>query len=81
MLVLAVYLIAKPPFAAKACLAGGGGVAGVLIGETDGRTYLGDLSSRHPRRILTIPAARIDTLMIGGEEATIEAAACPGRPG
>jgi hypothetical protein len=80
-LVIFVYLIAKPPFPAKACLAGGGGVAGVLIGESDSRTYLGDLSSRHPRRILTIPASRIETLLVGGEETAIEAAACPGRAG
>jgi hypothetical protein len=74
---IAVYLIAKPPFAAKACLAGGGGVPGVLIGESDSRTYLGDPSSSHPRRIITIPAARIETLLIGGDEAAIGAAACP----
>jgi hypothetical protein len=77
---IAVYLIAKPPFAAKACLAGGGGVPGVLIGESDSRTYLGDPSSSHPRRIITIPAARIETLLIGGEEAAIGAAACPAGP-
>jgi hypothetical protein len=80
-LAISVYLIAKPPFPAKACLAGGGGVAGVLIGESGSRTYLGDLSSRHPRRILTIPASRIETLLVGGEEAAIEAAACPGPAG
>jgi hypothetical protein len=74
---IAAYLIAKPPFAAKACLADGGGVPGVLIGESDSRTYLGDPSSRHPRRIITIPAGRIETLLIGGEEAAIGAAACP----
>jgi hypothetical protein len=75
------YLIAKPPFPAKACLVGGGDVAGVLIGESASRTYLGELSSRHPRRIITIPAARIEELLIGGSEARIEGVACPGRAG
>ncbi len=76
-LVIGVYLIGKAPFPAKACLAGGGEVVGVLIGESANRTYLGDLSNRHPRRILTIPAGRIDTLLVGGREAQIEGAACP----
>jgi hypothetical protein len=71
------YLVAKPPFPAKACLAGDGEVVGVLIGESDSRTYLGDLSSRHPRRIITIPAARIETLLVGGDETAIEGAPCP----
>ena len=75
---LGAYLIAKPPFPAKACLAGGGAVAGVLIGETDSKTYLGDLSSRHPRRIITIPASRIESVLIGGRESAIEAAPCAG---
>ena len=75
--VIGAYLIAKPPFAAKACLAAGGAVAGVLIGETDGKTYLGDLSSRHPRRIITIPGSRIETVLVGGEESAIAGAACP----
>lgn len=74
---IAIYLVAKPPFPAKACLADGGAVAGVLIGESDSRTYLGDLSTAHPRRILTIPAGRIATLMVGGQEAAITAATCP----
>jgi len=74
---IAIYLVAKPPFPAKACLAGGGSVAGVLIGESASRTYLGDLSSAHPRRILTIPAGRIEALMVGGEEPAIAAASCP----
>jgi hypothetical protein len=76
-LVLGVYLVAKAPFPAKACLAGGGSVPGVLIGESDSRTYLGDLSSRHPRRIVTIPAGRIDAVVVGGQESAIEGAACP----
>ena len=76
-LVIGVYLIGKAPFPAKACLAGGGNVVGVLIGESANRTYLGDLSNRHPRRIITIPAGRIDTLLVGGREAQIEGAACP----
>jgi hypothetical protein len=74
---IGAYLIAKPPFPAKACLVGGGEIAGVLIGESDSRTYLGDLSSRRPRRIITIPATRIESLLVGGGEAAIEGAACP----
>jgi hypothetical protein len=74
---IGAYFVGKPPFPAKACLAGGGDVAGVLIGESDSRTYLGDLSSRHPRRIISIPAARIHTLLVGGKETAIEGAACP----
>lgn len=80
-LTIGAYLVAKPPFPAKACLAGGGGVPGVLIGETDSRTYLGDLSNHHPRRIITIPAARIETLLVGGQEAVITRAACPSAAG
>jgi hypothetical protein len=76
-LAIGVYLIAKAPFPAKACLAGGGEVAGVLIGESANRTYLGDLPDRHPRRIITIPAGRIDTVLVGGSEAQIEGVACP----
>jgi hypothetical protein len=71
------YLIAKAPFPAKVCLAGGGEVVGVMIGESANRTYLGDLSNRHPRRIVTIPAGRIDTVLVGGREAQIEGVVCP----
>jgi hypothetical protein len=74
---IAIYLVAKPPFPAKACLADGGAVAGVLIGESDSRTYLGDLSSAHPRRMLTLPAGRIQALVVGGKEAAITGATCP----
>jgi hypothetical protein len=74
---IGAYLVAKAPFPAKACLAGGSDVAGVLIGEADRGTYLGDLSSRHPRRIILIPASRIETVLVGGQETAIEAASCP----
>jgi hypothetical protein len=74
---IGVYLVAKPPFPAKACLAADGEIAGVLIGESDSRTYLGDLSSRHPRRIITIPAARIETVLVGGSESALNDAVCP----
>jgi hypothetical protein len=70
------YLVAKAPFPAKACLAGGAEVAGVLIGESDTRTYLGDLSSRRPRRIITIPAGRIEQLVVGGHEVQLADVAC-----
>jgi hypothetical protein len=78
-LAVGAYLVAKPPFPAKACLVGGGDVAGVLIGDGNSKTYLGDLSSRHPRRIITIPAARIEELLVGGAEERIEGVACPAR--
>jgi hypothetical protein len=48
-----------------------------MIGESANRTYLGDLSNRHPRRIVTIPAGRIDTVLVGGREGQIEGVACP----
>ena len=74
---IGVYLIAKAPFPAKACLVDGEEIAGVLIGENASRTYLGDLSSRHPRRIITIAGARMETLLVGGTEAAIGGADCP----
>ena len=74
---LGAYFVAKAPFPAKVCLVGGGDLAGVLIGESANRTYLGDLSNRRPRRILTIPAARIDAVLVGGREAQIEGVQCP----
>jgi hypothetical protein len=76
-LAVSTYLVTKAPFPAKACLVGGGEIAGVLIGENSSRTYLGDLSSRHPRRIITIPASRVDALLVGGKEARIGSATCP----
>ena len=38
--------VAKAPFPAKVCLVDGGETSGVLIGETDSRTYLGDPKQR-----------------------------------
>jgi hypothetical protein len=70
-------LVAKSPFPATACLTGGGEAAGVFIGETDARTYLGDLSSRRPRRIVSIPVDRVERLLVGGSEAAIVRLRCP----
>jgi len=69
--------VAKAPFPAKVCLAGGGEASGVFIGETDSRTYLGDRSSEHPRRIISIPLARVERVQVGGSEQQLGGAPCP----
>jgi hypothetical protein len=68
--------IAKAPFPAKVCLAGGGEASGVFIGETGSRTYLGDPSSKHPRRINSIPLARVEQVLVGGSERQLGRASC-----
>ena len=74
---IGVYLVAKAPFPAKACLVGDGEIVGAMIGESDSRTYLGDISSRRPRWIITIPAAQVETVLVGGSEAGLADAVCP----
>ncbi len=80
---VAVYVLvgglfaAKSPFPAKACLTGGGEAAGVLIGETGSRAYLGAPSSQRPRRIISIPLERVERLLVGGDEAAIAGLPCP----
>jgi hypothetical protein len=71
--------VAKAPFPAKVCLADGGERSGVFIGETGSRTYLGDPSSEHPRRIVSIPLARVEQVLVGGSERQLSSASCGGR--
>jgi hypothetical protein len=73
--------VAKSPFPAKVCLAGGGESSGVLIGETGDRTYLGDAGYKHPRRIVSIPQARVERVLIGGSEEQLSGLSCVPRPG
>jgi hypothetical protein len=68
--------VAKSPFPAKVCLADGGESSGVFIGETSDRTYLGEPSGEHPRRIISIPLARIDRVLVGGSEEQLGGASC-----
>lgn len=72
--------VAKAPFPAKVCLADGGEASGVFIGETGGRTYLGDRSSKHPRRIISIPLARVERVLVGGSEGQLAGASCARGP-
>jgi len=67
---------AKAPFPAKVCLAGGSEASGVFIGETDGRTYIGDPSIQRPRRIISIPLARVERVLVGGSEGQLGGASC-----
>jgi hypothetical protein len=61
-------VVSKDPFPAKVCLHDGQEVVGVFIGETDSRTYLGDLSSAHPRRVVSIPQSQVARVVVGGRE-------------
>ena len=72
--------VAKAPFPAKVCLADGGEASGVFIGETGSRTYLGDPSSRRPRRLISIPLARVESVQVGGTEEPLGRASCAQRP-
>jgi hypothetical protein len=65
-------VISKDPFPAKVCLTEGDEVVGVFIGETSDRTYLGDLASAHPRRVVSIPQSRVARVLIGGRERQLE---------
>jgi hypothetical protein len=72
--------VAKSPFPAKVCLANGGESSGVFIGETSDRTYLGDPSGEHPRRISAIPLARVERVLVGGSEEQLGGASCVQGP-
>jgi hypothetical protein len=72
--------VAKTPFPAKVCLANSDEVSGVFIGETSDRTYLGDLSREHPRRIISIPLARVDRVLVGGSEEQLGSVSCVQGP-
>jgi hypothetical protein len=69
-------VVFKDPFPAKVCLADGGEVSGVLIGETGGRTYLGDLESERPRRVLSIPQSQVARMVVGGRERELGGVRC-----
>jgi hypothetical protein len=80
-LAIGAVQVAKAPFPAKICLADGGKVSGVLIGETGSRTYLGDRSSERPRRIISIPLARVERVLVGGSEQQLGSVPCPQSSG
>jgi hypothetical protein len=73
-------LVAGIYFTGGFCLADGGDASGVLIGETGSRTYLGDRSSEHPRRIISIPLARVEQVLVGGREGQLDQISCGPRP-
>jgi hypothetical protein len=79
-LAIGVAQVAKAPFPATVCLADGGDASGVLIGETGSRTYLGDRSSEHPRRIISIPLARVEQVLVGGREGQLDEISCGPPP-
>jgi hypothetical protein len=69
-------VISKDPFPAKVCLSDGDELVGVFIGETSDRTYLGDLSSAHPRRVVSIPQSQVARVLVGGRERQLDEIAC-----
>ena len=75
-LVIGALLVSKAPFPAKVCLTDGRQVSGVLIGETDSRTYLGDPKDARPRRVISIPQSRVSRLVVGGSSAQLDAVLC-----
>ncbi len=77
-LVIGALVVAKDPFPAKVCLANGGEVSGVLIGETSSRTYLGDPVGRKPRRVISLPQSQVVRVIVGGRPAQLAAASCEG---
>lgn len=60
----------KSPFAGHVCLTNGSTVSGVLIGEANQRTYLGEPPGRSFSRIISIPQSQIAALYIGGPRRT-----------
>ena len=74
--VIGWLVISKNPFPAKVCLIKGDEVLGTFIGETSDRTYLGDLASAHPRRIVSIPQSQIARVVIGGRERQLHEIEC-----
>ena len=79
-LVIGALVVAKDPFPAKVCLTDGEQVSGVLIGETDSRTYLGDPQGARPRRVISIPQSHIERLVVGGSPAQLDAVRCDAPP-
>ena len=81
-LLIGGLVVAKNPFPAKVCLTDGRQVSGVLIGETDSRTYLGDPEGMRPRRVISIPQSHVERVVVGGTRAQLAAVRCeaPRRP-
>ena len=75
-LVIGALVVSKDPFAAKVCLVGGGEVAGVLVGETGSRTYMGDPRGASPRRITSIPQSQVARVVVGGSPAQLATVRC-----
>jgi cytochrome bd-type quinol oxidase subunit 2 len=67
-LVIGGLWVAKKPFVAKACMTAGAPVSGFFIGEAKERTYLGE-NGDTPRRIVSLPSAQVQRLVIGGAAA------------
>lgn len=66
--VIGALWVAKAPFVAKACMTAGAPVSGFFIGEARERTYLGE-NGDTPRRIVSLPSAQVQRLLIGGAAA------------
>jgi hypothetical protein len=77
--IVGTLVVRKDPFPAKVCLLDGGEVVGVLIGETSGRTYLGDVAAAHPRRVISVPQSQIARLVVGGREGQLDGVRCGER--
>jgi hypothetical protein len=75
-LVIGWLVVSKDPFPAKVCLTDGSEVVGVFIGETSSRTYLGDLASVRPRRVLSIPQSQVARVVVGGRERQLGEVRC-----
>jgi hypothetical protein len=75
-LAIGASVVAKDPFPAKVCLTGGKAIAGVLIGESGSRTYLGDPQGASPRRVISIPQSQVVRVVVGGRPAQLDAVRC-----
>jgi hypothetical protein len=75
-LLIGALVVLKDPFPAKVCLHDGSELAGVLIGETGDRTYLGDPGAAHPRRVISIPASQVARVIVGGSAAQLDGVRC-----
>ena len=77
---IGLLVVTKDPFPAKICLSNGGEVAGVFIGETSERTYLGDVASAHPRRVVSIPQSQVARVVVGGRAQQLGEVQCDEAP-
>ena len=67
-LLVGALVVFKDPFPAEGLPGGRRRGVRVLIGETGGRTYLGDVASASPRRVLSIPQSQVARMVVGGRE-------------